>query len=435
MIVSGGAVDGGGSDATHSRPEDIGALTEDFSINDRLDAPPMDVSGSLSRDEKLTNEGVDELVEMTALANGKVVVGASTAVRAAESAGTVETDKYEGKHIVGSNAVTSDTDADASVEFDTSKSNLVNYLETTLAPAYLRRCRIVTSSSATHKTTPGSGERNISNTNDQHLPRVMNPRNDTDVVGKGSANKAKAATTRKTSAAGATPVTVSTNVVPSAMLHALCTTPALNALHQPFSKAPLTLSSVEEVQLLGIFGAHDDDSDGFISQAQLSSCLQMLGAVPSQKLVDRYVELEGSRSAHLTEAEVRLLSPAAKKNLRFSPLARKVSLATFLEITSEILPDLRTRVQHDADTLLDFLTRRGDALTDSSSNARGADVELSVKMLRQVLVDSFSPSSLTKAEFVAFMKAAGVPVGTGFESLDEHRTPLSASQFKKNLLL
>jgi hypothetical protein len=429
MSVSGGVLDGDGS----SSPEDIHTLTENFNSNTRLDAPSIDSSGGFGHnDEDVKKEGVDEPIEKTAVAKEEGSGGAAIAFRATKPAIKVDKLVNEGRDSSGTNSLATDASGEP-VVFDTSKSNLVNFLETTLAPAYLRRNRIVTSSSA-QKSASDSG-RNINSSNAQHLPRVMNPRNDTDVIGKGN-NKAKSTTARNvTATSAAAPVAVSTNLLPSAMLHALSATPALSALHQPFSKAPLSLSSIEEVQLLGLFGAHDDDSDGFISQAQLSSCLQMLGAVPSQKLVDRYVDLEGSRSAHLTEAEVRLLSPAAKKNLRFSPLARKVSLATFLEITSEMLPDLRARVQHDANTLLDFLTRRGDALTDSASSARGSDVELSVKMLRQVLVDSFSPSSLSKTEFVAFMKAAGVPVGAGFESLDEHRTPLSTAQFKKNLLL
>lgn len=377
---------------------------------------------------------------------GSAIIDATATATAGGGSGSGETAAAAVESNAGSNTG-SDGDAapgsegeDATaVTFDTSKSNLVNFLETTVAPSYLRRNHIVNSSSAGQRTAASPGRRNdasassSSSSNTQQLPRVMNPRSDTDVIGKGGSKTRSSAAAAGGSAA---PVPVSTNLVPSAILHGLSATPALKALHLPFSEAQLSLSSVEDVQLLGLFGAHDDDADGFVTQAQLSSCLQMLGAVPTPKLIDRYVDLEGSRTVHLTEAEVRLLSAAAKKNLRMAPLARKVSLATFLEITSQILPDLRTRVQHDANILLDFLTRRGDSLTDAPSfDARGADLDLTVKMLRQVLVDSFSPASLSKAEFVAFMKAAGVPVGAGFEALDEHRTPLSAAQFKKNLLL
>ncbi len=115
---------------------------------------------------------------------------------------------------------------------------------------------------------------------------------------------------------------------------------------------------------------------------------------------------------------------------------RKISLSTFLQVTSTLLPCISERVRDDIGYLFDFLANESGErnLKHQASSDHNAKSDLTLKSLRHIMVDSFSLSSLSKEEFASFMSCHGVQVPNFSEAVNQDRC-LSGSAIIDNITL
>ncbi len=337
------------------------------------------------------------------------------------SSGRAPFELRRGSVIVGATEIITPESADV-------KSETYSYLEHEIPDAFFHRAACIVAATDGHKLT--------STLYPQSQPRILNPNRDSAIISHTRNHQLVAKKTktnvdnddtmvRRTSVSNAT-VSVSTKRVPRGILQSVMS----GHLSQSEKMG-------ERLQLMSIFCAHDDDEDGYLTKDQLSSCLLMIG-FPSirENILKKYFSCEIEKGSKLTESEIKSLSAAEKRNLKLAPSARKISLSSFLEVTISLLPSINERILNDIGNLFDFITaesgERNSLLKSLSDNY--ATSNLTMKSLRHVMVDSFSPSSLSKEEFASFMLYHGIQVPNISGDSDQDRC-LSTSNVINNMTI